>query len=56
MTHKDSGWRPSVGFETYGGHEIWDHGTGPHEINHGEVDGEIEFPEELERLIEELED
>lgn len=42
MAHKDSGWRPKVGLETYGGYEIWDHGVGPHEINEGVTDGEVD--------------
>lgn len=56
MTHKDGGWRPDVGMELYGGNEIWDHGIGPHEINVAEVDGEIEFPEELKEDLAQLDD
>lgn len=56
MTHKDGGWRPDLGMEKYGGHEIWDHGIGPHQINAGETEGNIEFPEELEDAIAELDD
>jgi hypothetical protein len=41
MTHKDSGWRPHLAMHTYEGFEIWDHNVGPHQINVGEVDGEI---------------
>lgn len=43
MAHQDSGWRPHLATETYNGYEVWDHGIGPHELNDGEVDGEIEF-------------
>lgn len=43
MAHKDSGWRPGIGLQTYGGFELWDHGPGPHQISHDEVDGDIEF-------------
>ena len=56
MTHKDGGWRPNLGMESYGGHDVWDHGIGPHEINDGEVDGKIEFPEELKEGLAELDD
>ena len=47
MTHHDSGWRPKGAVETYNGFEVWDHGVFPHELNIAEVDGEIEFDEEL---------
>lgn len=47
MTHHDSGWRPTPAMETYDGFDVWDHNVGPHEINDGEVDGDIQF-EELE--------
>lgn len=56
MTHKDGGWRPDLGLETFGGSELWDHGIGPHEINAGEVDGKIEFPQELKDAFAELDD
>ncbi|WP_224268095.1 hypothetical protein [Haloprofundus salinisoli] len=52
MTHKDSGWRPSVGTQTYAGFELWDHGSAPHKINDAQVDGDIEFDwEEIERAV-----
>lgn len=54
MTHKDGGWRPDVGMESFGGLELWDHGIGPHEINAAEVDGKIEFPEELKEGLGQL--
>jgi len=43
MAHYDSGWRPKGATETYNGFEVWDHGIGPHELNQGEVDGDISF-------------
>ncbi|WP_458210009.1 hypothetical protein [Haladaptatus sp. NG-SE-30] len=46
MSHKDGGWRPDVGLETYAGFELWDHGIGPHEINDGEVDGDVSFDDD----------
>lgn len=55
MSHKDTGWRPHLGMETYKGHEMWDHDIGPHQINDGEVDGEIEL-EELLGGIDEIDD
>ncbi|WP_254545762.1 hypothetical protein [Halomarina pelagica] len=42
MTHEDSGWRPTLGVNTYDGHAIWDHGVGPYEVNCGCVDPEGE--------------
>ena len=29
--------------DAFGGYEIWEYERGPHEINTGEVDGEIDF-------------
>lgn len=43
MSHKDSGWRPKGAMESYKGMEVFDHGVGPHEVNEGEVDGDISF-------------
>lgn len=34
--------------DAFGGYEIWEYNVGPHEINEGEVDGEIDFGEYLE--------
>ena len=56
MTHQDRGWRPDLGLEEYGGNELWDHGIGPHEINAGEVDGDIEFPAELKEGLSTLDE
>lgn len=44
MTHekKKTDWRPEPAIETIDGYETWSH-TGPHEINDGEVDGEVSF-------------
>lgn len=44
MGHKDTGWRPK-GVESYKGHEVWEYNIAPHEVNEGEVDGEISFDE-----------
>lgn len=46
MAHQDSGWRPRGAQEFHNGFEVWDHGIGPHELNHGEIDGDIAFEEE----------
>lgn len=35
--------------DTYGGYEVWEYESGPHEINQGVVDGDIEFDDELKR-------
>ncbi|WP_435178437.1 hypothetical protein [Halorussus sp. AFM4] len=56
MAHRDVGWRPDLGLEEYGGHELWDHGIGPHEVNAAEVDGEIQFPAELKEGLSTLDD
>jgi hypothetical protein len=29
--------------DAYGGYEVWEYNVGPHQINEGEVDGEIDF-------------
>lgn len=44
MAHekKRTDWKPTPAIETIDGHETWSH-TGPHEINDGEVDGEVSF-------------
>ncbi|WP_199174957.1 hypothetical protein [Halegenticoccus soli] len=47
MSHKDSGWKPKCGLESYRGHDVWEYECGPHEVNQGEVDGVIEFEAEL---------
>jgi hypothetical protein len=46
MSHKDSGWRPHLGVQSYNGNEMWDHVGGPHEFNDAEVDGEIDLETE----------
>jgi hypothetical protein len=43
MAHHDSGWRPKGAVETHNGFEVYDHGILPHEVNHGEVDGEVDL-------------
>lgn len=49
MAHYDTGWRPKGATHNYNGYEVWDHGIGPHEVNQGQVDGEILFDDlELE--------
>jgi hypothetical protein len=42
MGHRDTDWRPTC-VESYNGYMIWDHDVGPHQLNDGEVDGNIEF-------------
>ncbi|MFC4438288.1 MULTISPECIES: hypothetical protein [Natrialbaceae] len=44
MTHTN--WRPDPNLETKRGREVWDH-RAPHDINDDEVDGEVEFSEEV---------
>lgn len=41
MTKKDLGWRPKGAAETYRGKEVWEYNIAPHELNEGEIDGEI---------------
>lgn len=43
MTHKDSEWRPTGAMVGYDGYELWAYKVGPHLVNEGEVDGDIEF-------------
>jgi len=43
MAHKDSGWRPEGAMDAFGDYEVWEYNLGPHQINEGEVDGEIDF-------------
>ncbi|WP_053947772.1 hypothetical protein [Halolamina sediminis] len=43
MAFKDSGWRPEGAMDAFGDYEVWEYERGPHEINTGEVDGEIDF-------------
>ncbi|MFC7156781.1 hypothetical protein ACFQPA_15185 [Halomarina halobia] len=45
MTHGDSGWRPTLGANSYRGQGIWDHNVGPHEVNCGCVDPESDGDE-----------
>lgn len=39
-------WRPDPDLDSKHGREVWTH-IGPHEINDGEVDGDIEFDDEV---------
>lgn len=48
MVNRDSGWRPDGAMDAFGGYEIWEYNVGPHEINDGEVDGEIDYSPYLE--------
>jgi len=41
MTKKDLGWRPKGAAETYRDKEVWEYNIAPHELNEGEIDGEI---------------
>jgi len=41
MSNKDLGWRPEGAVETYRGMEVWEYNVAPHQINEGEVDGDI---------------
>ncbi|SFK82614.1 hypothetical protein SAMN04487950_1291 [Halogranum rubrum] len=43
MAHEDTGWRPKGGVEPYRGYDVWEYEIGPHEVNDGEVDGDISF-------------
>lgn len=44
MTHTN--WRPDPGLSSKRGRDVWDH-TAPHDVNDGEVDGEVEFSDEV---------
>lgn len=44
MVNRDSGWRPKGAMDAFGDYgEIWEYNVGPHELNDGEVDGDIDF-------------
>ena len=43
MVNHDSGWRPKGGLQEYDGDEVWEYDIGPHQINPGEVDGEVDL-------------
>lgn len=49
MANRDSGWRPMGATDSYEGFEVWDFEHGPHEINEGEVDGEVSLLSPSER-------
>jgi len=42
MTHKETEWRPKGAEDFHNGFPVWDHGIAPHEVNVGEVDGDID--------------
>lgn len=44
MPHRDIGWRPDVGVESYNGHEVWDHCAGQYQIHE---EDEFDEPEEI---------
>jgi hypothetical protein len=48
MAHNDTGWRPKGVEESCGGYEVWEYEIGPHEVNEGEVDGDISFDDDEE--------
>ncbi|MFB6256585.1 MAG: hypothetical protein ABEH58_07675 [Haloplanus sp.] len=41
MTKRDLDWRPKGAGETYRGGEVWEYNIAPHELNEGEIDGDI---------------
>lgn len=41
MAHQETEWRPKGAVEYYNGFEVYDHGIFPHDINVGEVDGDV---------------
>ncbi|MFB6206773.1 MAG: hypothetical protein ABEJ05_09650 [Haloglomus sp.] len=45
MSHEETDWRPKGAVEHHNGFEVYDHGIWPHEVNRGEVDGDISFDE-----------
>ena len=48
MVNRDSGWRPKGAMDAFGDYEVWEYNVGPHELNEGEVDGDIDFAAHLE--------
>jgi hypothetical protein len=53
MVKRKVDWKPEAAVDTYKGYEIWEYEVGPHEINEGEVDGDVSFDEELKRDLDE---
>ncbi|MFB6157133.1 MAG: hypothetical protein ABEJ34_04765 [Haloferacaceae archaeon] len=43
MANKDLDWRPDGAMETYRGMEVWEYKIGPHHLNEGEVDGDLDL-------------
>jgi hypothetical protein len=60
MTKKDLDWRPKTGSGTYRGKELWEYNIAPHELNEGEIDGDIRAEDiggsdDLDSVIEDVE-
>jgi len=59
MTKKDLGWRPKGAAETYRDKEVGEYNVAAHELNEGEVDGEIRAEDisgsDAESVIEDVE-
>jgi len=60
MTKKDLDWRPKGASESYRGREVWEYNIAPHELNEGEIDGDIRAEDiggsdDLDSVIEDVE-
>jgi len=45
MANKDTGWRPKGAMDAYKGREVWEYELGAHQVNPGEVDGDVTIGE-----------
>lgn len=60
MTKRDLDWRPKGAGDTYRGREVWEYNIAPHELNEGEIDGDIRAEDisgsdDLDSVIEDVE-
>lgn len=59
MTKRELDWRPEGAAEGYRGRELWEYNLAPHELNEGEVDGDIRaedlISKDPESVIEDVE-
>jgi len=60
MSKKDLDWRPKGANNPYRDKEIWEYNIAPHELNEGEVDGDIRAeditgPTDTDSLVDDVE-
>jgi hypothetical protein len=52
MAHKDTGFRPTFGMDSYKGLELWEYDIGPQQKNDAVVDGDIALEELIDSIDE----